>query len=67
MWFEPVAGVNVTEQLDDAPLGLASVHGLPVKLPVLPLPLRAQLMVPVGALAVPAAVVSVTVAVQVVD
>ena len=53
----------VTEQLAELAVGLPSVHGEPVKVPV---PLLANETVPVGALVVPPEV-SVTVAVHVVD
>ena len=55
-------GVYVTLQLAELAVGLPSVHGEPVKVPV---PLLVKLTVPVGALVVPPDV-SVTVAVHVV-
>src|SRR2546426_3636578 len=60
----PVA-VNVTVQLDVVVLRLARVHGLPVKLPGA-VPVLVNATVPAGALAVPAAEVSFTKAVQLV-
>jgi len=57
-------GVNVTVQLDVVALTLARVHGLPVKDPVA-VPVFANATVPAGALAVPAAEVSLTNVVQV--
>ncbi len=58
-------GVNDAEQLDVVALMLASVHGLPVKLPVA-VPVLVKATVPAGAEAVPAAEVSLTKAVQLV-
>jgi len=56
---------NVTLQLDVVALTLANVHGLPVNEPAA-VPVLENATVPAGALAVPAAAVSFTNAVQVI-
>jgi len=66
MTVPAAVGVNVTVQLDVVALTLANVHGLPLNDPVA-VPVLANPTVPAGDDAVPAADVSFTNAVQLVD
>ena len=61
-----VVGVMVAEQLDVVALTVARVHGVPVKDPPA-VPVLVNATVPAGELAVPAADVSLTKAVQLID